>query len=231
MKSSIAIVFALVACGGYDDDKAQKTAEEAEEKKIENDRAGFATVIDADLPLCDDESAGAIAYQRTSKQFFYCHVRTWTPIDLKGDKGEVGPIGPPGKDGLNGKDGIAGVKGDKGETGSKGSTGTDGSVHNSWKDPVTNLTWLFGSTSASYALATAACVSGFRLPEITEAQAAISHGLLTASASLSGPSTLWLKTPSNISDPYYMGVAATVQQETLGNSRGIICLKTETGTI
>ncbi len=217
---TLASLILLTGCGA-DQEQAQKDAEETAAMKIANDRSSLATIVDSDLPICDDTSLKALVYQRSTDQFFYCENTAWLPIELNGKDGA------PGKDGANGKDAVAPVT----TAGDDGAPGQDANAINTWNDPITGSSWLFGAISVTRTLVSTACSNGYRLPSSTEAIEAVLHGLLTVASDHFAATTMWVNDAPEQPSPndywFYVDGTATRHTQSAPNLYGIICLKEE----
>jgi hypothetical protein len=230
MKAIIIAALLLTACGTEPTATDPSTPAETDKAKAipsQHDvpsEARYAILVDADLPVCDESRAGALVYQRSTKTFFTCEEAEWLAIDIKGD---------PGKDGAPGKDAtpIAGTNGEDGTDGKPGRDGTDGQnapAYNSWVDPVTGFVWIFGASSVSHSVAEAACTGDYELPSPELAIDAVSHGILIASAAISGPTTMWDNMAPALPSPNdwhtYVDSSATQKTAAFPGTQGVICV-------
>lgn len=123
------------------------------------------------LPVCDPSGEGWLFYLKAEAQFRVCSDNVWSVIDLAGAKGPAG---------ADGEDGLAGSTGQTGSQGANGPNGSDATNEtNLWVDPVSGGKWLVGGHGLwHYAFAT--CVGSWRMPERTESELAVLHGLWSA---------------------------------------------------
>lgn len=55
--------------------------------------------LKSDIPDCNEDRNRQLVYVKEEAKFYYCDVKEWVNIDLKGDKGDAGTAGAAGKDG------------------------------------------------------------------------------------------------------------------------------------
>ena len=97
----------LTACGDLERRK-QDSSESKEAGGRDSSDGGLSLfrLAKADLPTCNDDYEGALAYVQQEEAFYHCASGKWVGISIQGSKGESGS---------NGENGTAGQKGDTGE--------------------------------------------------------------------------------------------------------------------
>lgn len=160
-----------------------------------------------DLPECTAANDKQLAYIRDEEQFYTCEGRDWYSVEISSKA-------------------IKGERGDDGEDGQDGITVTT----NNWYDAVTDKTWLIGAIG-SFATAETTCISPWRMPTKDEALAAAQRGLGIASASISGPTTIWTSDVWDLNPTHnFIIQAIDVSPATNGaqranDNRGVFCIE------
>lgn len=111
-----------------------------------------------------------------------------TDQTLAAEQGSVGPVGPAGS---------------RGEIGPRGPAGADGKTitGNMWLDPVTNTYWLIGGTG-TYADATKACGTTWKVPSYSELYTAYGRGLpLQTTTNINAKQYWWSSTTPIVTTP------------------------------
>jgi hypothetical protein len=108
MKSYLPLLFAAalalnLSCGAAD--KATQTAESAPSQDPSVNKSGevggpasngsMLVESSKDLPACNAEKKGALAYVKSEEKFYVCSGE-WASVSIKGEKGEKGSSGPNG---------------------------------------------------------------------------------------------------------------------------------------
>ncbi len=226
--ATILLATVLTACGTDQEAPADAGTATAKADKSDPAAAHFAIVVDVEMPVCDDAANGALVYQRSTKSFFTCEEKEWLAIDIRG---EAGKDGAPGKNAAP----IKGADGVDGQPGRDGNDGASAPAYNSWVDPVTGYVWIFGASSVTHAVAEAACTGDYELPTPELAIEAVSHGILIASAAISGPTTMWDNAPPAQPSPNdwstYVDSSATQKTATFPGTQGVICVHVEDASL
>jgi hypothetical protein len=111
----------LAGCLGAEETKTTATASDT--------NSDFSTVMMSSVSSdkdCNSGKQGAIVYDLTKNQFFFCSGNAWTSVDLKGPKGDKGDKGDSGAAGAPGAVGASGPAGTNGLNGRDGRDGLDG---------------------------------------------------------------------------------------------------------
>ncbi len=202
----------------------------------------IAVADSANLPACSSDNELQLAFVRAKQVFVSCERGEWAVVTIvaaKGDNGQPGEQGPAGQDGQDGAQGLPGIgiSGQNGQDGVDGINGTNGLngqdgqpvTGNAWADPITSRQWLLGSLSSPEAAATA-CSNGWSLPTVSEASAAILHGLLTVDAAVI--ESVWTSELGPTSLPWFVSSGGTFREGEypgyLTYSPGVVCIKEST---
>jgi hypothetical protein len=192
----------LVGCGSDSEDKsAASTSPESDiyhTDEVSNVRS-ISLKEKSDLPECLEANDTQLAYVIDEEAFYVCESSEWVEADIKGKDGE------------------------RGADGNNGSDGQDGTPSNQWLDPNDGKTWLIGGNGA---WTVSFCPAGWTRPNVWEGTAAVAHGLLVASAQISGPDDIWtinFDVSSNLGQ--YVDVNGAWVYSPKTDSRGMFCYK------
>jgi hypothetical protein len=136
MKKLLGLIFIVVGCGQQEQAPVGFAAQvEPTAATTTSQQTSLYLKSKAELPVCQLETEGTLAYVVEQEEFVTCTETQWKTVSIKskdgapgkdGKDGEKGIDGSPGRDGAPGKDGTNGINGAPGANGRDGIDGTNG---------------------------------------------------------------------------------------------------------